>query len=294
MNGKLMWFGTRGREMWVPCPAVNPDYSRLGFEVWSQHLGGGAGGRSSKNAHNAYVLAWGAAKTRDAIRPITDFADGVYDDLDGVNLIYWIDPMAADKNVLNQAWATPSLAVEDARPLVADAYGYRRPGSVNTPTNSYGYPARGAVYTVEDGDAPLDQYIPIPPGFTAWVGLHAEDDAEDYIFVQPVDGYDAVGSPVTLTALGVTTSTRVNASFPSSSSSGIDIYIDPSTPGEFTVYGIIVQILPTGVTPATGGFISGQGHSGCQFRGKPIKTPLSARLDRVSMTATLEETGMWL
>jgi len=89
------------------------------------------------------------------------------------------------------------------------------------------------------------------------------------------------------------TNVRVNTEFPQTESSGIVVKFDPVTTSKtFTLYGLIVQILPTGQAPAAGDFISGQGHSGCQFVGKPSKTPYSAKLDRVGATARLEETGM--
>lgn len=290
MSAKRMWFGTRGYETWVPCPAISPDYARSSFVASADYVTGGGGIRDSKNGHNIYTLSYPATKTRDEVRLITDFADGVFDSADGVNLIYWIDPVAADKNVMSQAWATPALACEDAPPLVTDENGYGRPGWTSMPTNSNRYPARAATYTVPENARVLEQYIPIPPGYTAWVGIHGDEAVGDYFTVQPVDGYDPVGSPMAVTELGVT-STLVNLSVASSTASGLVILID-TTPGEFTLYGIVVQILPTGTSPTPGDFISGQGHSGCQFIGKPAKTPLSARLDRIALAWTLKETGM--
>jgi hypothetical protein len=289
MNRKT-WFGTRGMETWIPTPATAPDYSRSGYSSRADLIRGGAGVRESKNAHNIYVLEWGSKRRADA-RLITDFADGVYDLQDGVNLIYWIDPMARDQNVLAQGWATPSLACEDATPLITDANGTGRPTAVAMPSNAFRYPARAAQYHQTSTSLTLEQYIPIPPGYSAWVGVHG--DTAGRMRVQRVNGYTNVGSPVVPTVLGVT-STLVNTEFASSSSSGIVLQFVPvvGSPVDFILYGLVVQILPTGQSPVAGDFISGQGHAGCQFIGKPAKTPVSAKLDRVSLTARLEETGM--
>ena len=291
-----MWFGTRGQEVWVPTPAINPDYGRTGYSSGvSQGLNGLGFLRESKSAHNSYSLSWPVTKTRDAVRTITDFADGIFDTQDGVNLIYWIDPMAADKNVLCQGWATPSLAAEDGVPLVTDQNGYRRPKAVPTPPNVNRYPARSAEYVINSTSVSVEQYVPIPPGYSAWVGIHGGALAQDRIIVQRVNGFTELGAAVEPTVLAAADSTRVNSEFSSVDSAGIVLkFATVASSITFTLYGLIVQILPTGQAPETGGFISGQGHSGCQFVGKPSKTPYSAKLDRVGMTARLEETGMGL
>lgn len=286
------WFGTRGFETWVPTPAINPDYARSGYQSRADYLGGGAGMRASKNAHNIYTLSWGTTKTRDEARLITDFADGVYDLQDGINLIYWIDPMAADKNVFPQAWATPSLGCEDAPVLVSDAYGFGRPEAVAMAANAFRYPARAARYTQDADSKTLDLYIPIPPGFSLWVGVHGDSNADEHLYAQRVNGYTTVGSAVDLPALGLT-SQRVGTEFSSATSSGVVIGFNTvASPLTFTLYGLCAQILPIGQTPVVGDWISGQGNAGCQFDGKPGKTPYSAKLDRVGLTAKLEETGM--
>lgn len=285
-----MWFGTRGFEAWVPAPSINPDYSRSGHSSRVDYLTGGVGLRESKYAHNVYSLSWGPTKSRDAVRLITDFADGVFDTQDGTNLIYWIDPMAADKNVLSQGWATPSLACEDGPPLVVDSLGDGRPTAVATAANNFRYPARSAFYTQQTDSIVLEQYIPIPPGYSAWVGVHG--DTEDVITVQRVDGYVTVGSAVTPAVMGLTAE-QVNTEFSSADSSGIVLSIaDVGSETTFTLYALVAQILPIGTLPVAGNFISGQGHSGCEFVGKPTKSPYSARLDRVALSARLEETGM--
>lgn len=295
MAKRETWFGTRGMEVWIPTPAINPDYSREGFSSSATGLNGTGHVRDSKSAHNVYVLAWTGTKTREAIRRITDFADGVYDLIDGVNLIYWIDPVAADQNVLAQGWATPSLASEDGVPLVTDANGAGRPKAVPMPPNDYRYPARAAQYTLTPTSLTLEQYVPIPPGYSAWVGIHGDNDAQDMLVVQRVNGYTDVGSEVEPTVLGAATDVRANTEFSSADSSGIVLkFATVGSDETFTLYGLIVQILPIGASPLTGDFISGQGHSGCQFVGKPSKSPYSAALDMVGATARLEETGMGL
>lgn len=287
------WFGTRGMETWVPTPAINPDYARSGYQARAEYLTGGAGIRASKNAHNRYTLSWGPTKSRDEVRLITDFAEHVYDTQDDIDLIYWIDPMAADKNVFAQAWATPSLGCEDAPPLITDSYGFGRPEAVSTPTNSFRFPARGARFSQDADSKTQEIYIPIPPGFAAWVGVHGDEDADERIFVQRVNGYTTVGAAVNMSTTGTLSDVRVTEEFSSAQSSGIVVGFNATDePIQFILYGLCCQILPLGQPPVNGNWISGQGNAGCQFDGQPSKTPYSAKLDRVALTAVLEETGM--
>lgn len=295
MPRRKMWFGTRGQEVWVDAPAISPDYARSGFATRADLVNGGASVRQSKNAHNSYTLSYGPAKKRDSVRMVTDFADGVFDTQPGVNLIYWIDPMARDKNVLPQAWATPALATEDAPALITDSNGYGRPKAVPTPLGGYRYPARSAQYTITPTSLRQEIYLPIPPGFSVFLGIHGDSAAQDALEVQPVNGFTAVGAVVKPTVLGVAAPTLVNTEFASTASSGIVLRVAASgTTKVFTLHGLIAQVLPTGVTPGTGAFISGQGHSGCQFVGNPSLTPYSAKLDMVGASWRLEETGMYL
>lgn len=291
---RQMWFGTRGHERWVPAPVINPSYERIGYAASAQYLGGGFGSRESKNAHNAYTLSWGPSKNRDQIRAITDFADGVFDATTDVDLIFWIDPMAADKNVLNQAWATPALGCSDAPPLITRSTGRGRPVAETVPSGPVRYPALGAHFLQRFDSLTREQYIPIPPGYSAWVGVHGDAAAADRVIVQRVNGYSEVGAPVAPGVLGVVP-TRVNTEFSSVDSSGIVLrFASVGMLAEYTLYGLMVQILPAGQIPDTGDFVSGQGHSGCQFIGKGTRTPYSARLDRMALTIRLEETGMYL
>lgn len=292
MANRQTWFGTMGHERWIPTPAINPEYSRTGFSSEAEYLNGGGGVRESKSAHNSYILSWPPSKTREAIRSISDFADGVFDTTDGINLIHWIDPMAADLNVLNMAWSFPAQASEDGVPLVEDA----RPLAVPTLANDYKYPARSAQYTLRPGDKVLEQYIPIPPGYAAWVGIHGLPSAQGKFVIRPYNGIEPdLDTLIVPNVLAVTTSLRVNTQISSTQYSGFILKLAPvAVNSVFTISGLMVQILPIGQTPERGDFISGQGHSGCQFVGKVSRTPYSAKLNRVAATARLTETGMYL
>jgi len=285
MSDLTMWFGTRGYMKFVPCPLVDSDMSKVGWQSSAQYLNGGTRVRSSVTAHKEYNLAWGLQE-RDNIRTVTDYADGVYGD----ELIYFVDPFAADKNVLPQYWATPALGIEDAPILTGTA----KPAIVQTDSNTNGYPRNSAIYYVVTTDPKKSIYVPIPPGHTAWVGFHGQkpDDSTAYVRVRQAIGTTGYGTSTTLTPLTVDTTTRVNASF-NSSSTVHGIVLDLQGSGTLIMTGLIVQILKTGVTPAEGGFISGQGNSGCKFAEQPKLQNYSSAMDKSALTAKLVEVGAW-
>lgn len=211
-----MWFGTRGFETWIPMPASNSEMSRTGSESAWEGLNGGAGGSSSKSGHKVYNFAWNDS-TADDLVPIVDYAEGVYDTQDGVNLLYFVTPDAALRNALPQNWAHPALAAEDGMPLWWD----NRPDAIATAANPYRYPARTARYSAEGVSQRV--YIPIPPGFSAWVGVHGSATGDAGVQVSPVVG-DGVGAPVKIPMLSVINPQRMNTEFPNSSScSGIEL-----------------------------------------------------------------------
>lgn len=303
MAGK-MWFGTRGYMQHVPMPAFNQDFSKQGFSTSTEGLNGSAQVRTSAASHKVYNMSWNLA-ARDDLRPIVDYHDGLF----GRGLIYFIDPMTSDKNVLPQHWAFPAQSALDA-PILFDT---KRPTTVPTSANSLLYPSTSIQYSMQTEVESV--YLPIPPGMVAWVGVHGSADGWGGVRVTPFTREDVAGAAEYPVLLSVTDSTRVNTAFSSAEWGGIelslgtgvgtfgglypalDLYPSLSTfPREaampatsVVLSGLIVQMLPVGVTPATGNFISGQGHSGCKFEKAPQQTAYSARLDKAGLSAKLVE-----
>lgn len=282
MDENKMWFGNRNYMQWIPCPQVGASYGLSGLQQSSDYLSGGKFIRNSMNKAKTFGLTW-SLTSRENIRGVTDYAEGVY----GAGPIYWADPMTMDTNVLAQAMATPSLGGYDGPSLS----GGPRPELVPTSFNTLGYPTETAIYTTSTDFEPLRHYVPIPPGYTAWVGVHGSLDST-YIMAQPTKGYATSGAPVEVPFLSVTDTTRVNTSFDwSPDVDGIELYL--AAPGVAVLSGIIVQVLKTGTTPQVGGFISGQGHSGCDWESLPARDAYSRALDLMGVSATLTETEQW-
>lgn len=277
-----MWFGNKSRMFWVPCPRVGASYSSTGSSQSGTFLSGGAFRRQTLTAAKVFSLSWPLLASED-IRLITDFAEGVR----GSGPIFWSDPFVMDKNVLAQSFATPSLGAHDGVILSGTD---TRPELVGTAANGLDYPEQSATYTVSASDEPLRHWVPIPPGHVAWVGAHGVPRTGGILVSNTLRGV-ATGTPTPVDVTPVTSLNRVTNSFPSSTLvDGIEVYLGTGT---ITLAGVIVQVLPAGRIPETGGFISGQGHSGATWNDMPVKEMYSAALDLVGLSAELIETEQW-
>jgi hypothetical protein len=284
-----MWFGTRNHEMWVPACVPDSSFTPVGWNTKKQLLNGGSRVRRSKVGHMEYVMEWNP-DTRANLRPIMNFATGVYDDQDGTNLIYFYTPEAMDQNVAASSHGFPGH--ENSMSLVRGVL----PEIVATDANTLGYPARSAYYTLGGTETARNIYYPIPPGYDLHIGFHGAASGDAGVQVIPYAG-SVAGTAVELTPIAVTSTTRTNESFSSSSYTGVEVglLVDEGT---VTATAIIIQILPTGDTPQAGGYISGMGHSGCEFESTPSQTVYrivkAPGQDRIGMAAKLTETGDWL
>jgi hypothetical protein len=273
--------GTRARMLELRAPSVNMPSSKQGYFNKVDYLNGGSSIRRSTAAHKNYTMSWNLI-SRDEARVITDLADGVY----GHGPLYIHDPIAADRNVLPQWWATPSQGLYDGL-VLNDA---ERGESVLTPANTLNFPAESVRYVVDAGRT-RRVWVPIPPGYTAHVGAFGFDGTGGTVVATPTVDALSSGTPVTLTLMDVTDDSRFNETFDSSLYNGVELSLGGA--GTLTLSGIMVQVLETGVTPETGGFISGQGNSGLQFAAQPAYTPYSAALDKVGVVAELTEYYGW-
>ena len=286
MSDKMMWFGNRAHMQWIPCAQAGSDQRTSTSNQGGQFLHGGSYRRQTLNGTKNRQLNWALAP-RDSLRPVTDYHEGVY----GPGPFYWVDPFNADKNVLAQSFATPSLGGYDAITLNG---AIKRPQLVPTNANSLAYPPESALYSLNDvTDYPVRHWIPIPPGHTAWVGVHGSLGSGGAVYARTTKGREAGGTPQELTILPVTSSTRVVDSFDSGTNvDGIEIWVGGT--GTITLSGIMAQVIRTGVAPATGGFISGQGHSGMSFDGDPEVNVYSAAMDLMGVSAAFVETEQWV
>lgn len=284
MSDRKMYFGNRNYMQWIACPEAGSERGSRGVQMSGQYLHGGFFNRQTFNAAKARTLSW-ALSGRDVLRPITDYVEGVY----GEGAIYWLDPFDADQNVLAQSFATPSLGGRGGVVLNGSS---KRPELVPTGSNSLGYPTESAVYELDTAiDAPFRHWIPVPPGYTAWLGAHGSATGTATVYYGTTIGTTpATGAPLAL--LPVNTTTRFSADIAGAAGrNGIELWLGGT--GTLVLAGVMVQVLPNGKQPENGGFISGQGHAGMSFDGYPTKEAYSAALDLVGVSANFIETEQW-
>ena len=276
------FIGTKLQMLPVRAPSVNMPSAKQGFSNELQFTNGGTSVRRSTASHKRYTLTWNSIE-RDDARVILDLADGLY----GPGEIYWYDPFVADRNMLPQWWASPFQGAYDGLPLNAATRGTL----VDTPTNTLNFPLQSIEYTVVQNQS-RTVWIPVPTGYTAHVGAYGQDGTGGTVEVTPTLAGEDAATATTLTLLDVTDDSRFNATFAASSGyDGIELSLGGA--GTITLSGLMVQVLEDGVTPETGNFISGQGHSGVSFLTQPNYTPYSAVYTRAGLAAQFVETGAW-
>ena len=277
-----MWMGTREVMLEVPCPNVGMPSSKNGWFNTLDYLNGGSSVRRSTAASKRYEMTWNSI-TRDEARLILDLADRLY----GTGDIYWLDPFVADKNVLPQMWASPMQGVYDGLPLI----GYPRPtASLGAPQN--GFPVQSAINEVIPGDVSRKIWVPIPAGYSAHIGVYGENGTGGKVYATPTINATSYATPQEITLMDTNNTARANLVVSASSGyTGVELSLGGD--GTILLTGMMVQVLKDGRTPQPGGFISGQGNSGCQFSAQPEYTPYSAAFDNVGLVASFIETGSW-
>lgn len=312
-----MYFGTPKNMQWIPAPDINMEATKSGWKSSTEFLNGGVSLRRSNSAHKRYNFSW-HVNDQDKLQTILDYADGVF----GYAPFYFLDPFAMNRNLLNQQWAFPASAGADALPLIGDA----RPVITDTVSNSYGYPAQTAVYTDFSGTS-RSIYIPIPPGYTAYVGVHGNSSGAAGVNIRSYSvGSDGFQTS-TATMISVDTAQRFgNQTFSGDTVRGIELSIKSGVTGTLSLTGIMVQVLkaPVSTTSSTGfdtgaygaggfggltvsttpipelvgNYISGRGHGGVDFAEQPKLSQYSAALrggaGMIGVSADLWETNPWL
>lgn len=283
---RLMYFGNRNHMQWVKCPEAGATYGSSGSGQSASYLNGGAFRRNTLSAAKTFNMSW-SLTSRDSVRAVTDYAEGVY----GPGPFFWGDPFTMDKNVLAQSFATPSLGGYDG--VILDGSD-KRPELLPTSANELDYPTQSARYVLSAASAQLKHWVPVPSGYTAWVGAHGDPASTGGIRVQPTVRSSSVGARVVVPVTSVTSPDRVTNSFVGGEQAGIELSIGGTTNNSVvTLAGVIVQVLKNGVQPEPGGFISGQGHSGCDWDERPSKNAYSAAMDLVGVSASFIETEQW-
>lgn len=295
-NTDLMWFGTRERMQWIETPMSGANVSTSGTFAEADLVNGGAFVRNSRDAHKSYSFTWGNSADRRLSSLIRAYRNGSY----GTGLIYFLDPMYYETNLLPQRWADPSMALETEAPnLTGDRF---VPSAAITAPNSNGLPVRSAFYSfplnanydgLRDGDS---LFIPIPPGAELLLSAYYAQTGNAYIKVRR---NGVAGETYNLTASGVGATATAPTVLAGGATGGYaELYVGTATSGAAStlqIAGITARLRWPGSDSLTDPFwYTGEGHSGCEFVGSPtVYNNDGINGGHVSLSCELRETGSW-
>ncbi len=266
---RKVYFGNAEKQVWINAPRTGLQAGSNGFSFEQQLLSGRTFIRRSYGSHRRFSPSWlgsiNSDKLEDSLQTIKDFADGVY----GEGPFYWVDPFASTQNVLPPHWAAPALTQLDW-PKIWDIDPFE---VVDTPANLLNYPAKSLKFDYDDTDelsSTKKLRLIIPDGYSLFFGWHGEiHSGEGSVRIDRYQRSDGQVSPLMTTPISVSSSNRTNAIVNGTTYSMVDIYFykAENEVADFTVSGMIAQILPSTSFPEPGAFISGRGTTGIEFGG---------------------------
>lgn len=237
-----MWFGTPTRMGWIDVPVSGADSSPDSWGAAGTTANGLGYALNSWGSHKVYNYEWRSSSTRQMAQKIKSYADGTF----GRGLIYFLDPLAYDTNLLPARWADPSVtANQDGHSLV---YGVDVQSLVSVGGEENGYPVYNSTYNmtgVKPGFRGVEQsvFIPIPTGYTLVMGASYSSSGTSGVFVSPRTDTGATGTPVQLTPLDPDSKNVVEDRF--FGVSGVYLWVGRLTddPGAVSIRGMSARLI---------------------------------------------------
>jgi len=264
---RKVYFGNDQNQVWINAPRTGLNASSQSYYNESQLLNGRVHINRSRGSHRRFSANWlgslNAPELENSLQTIKDFSDGIY----GEGPFYWLDPYATNMNLLPPHWAAPALQ-QQSWPQLWDVAPFEY---VDTASNLLNYPATSVRYTSGDTaeqDSTKKLTLIIPDGYSLHFGWHGQV-ASGSAGVR-IDRYrrsDGSIESVNPDVISVTSSNRTNTIISGTVYSKVDIYFyNPAGDDyDFTVAGMIAQILKGTGYPESGGFVSGRGTTGLEF-----------------------------
>ena len=287
-----LWFGTENYMLWLPTPKTGADVSPQAWSTDGTNLNGGGYVFNSWDSHRQYIFEWSDTSARQVAQLVHSFADGTY----GRGLIYFIDPLIYDTNVLPKRWADPSITLNYEGPSLVKGV-----TPTSTPTSSWKtnmLPIQTTVYDLSSISSGIRNgesvFIPIPDGFTLYLGAIYSATKTGGVYVTPVDMNGNDGTATKLTAVSVSAINLAPDKF--TGLAGVRLWVgktanDTSTVSITAMTGRLAKT--SGVTQV-GPWVGGQGHSGCRIVGKPTYVNnTGVNGGQVGFAATFREVGSW-
>lgn len=277
-----VYFGNATYQTWIKSPQSGMDASPSGYLNKMDFLNGGSSVRRSDRTHREYSMSWsGQMNNTDASQALYVIKD-FYDGLHGDGPFYWVDPFASTSNILPPHWAAPMLAEGEWPNLSATV----------TPTftaqaYSNAYPIKYASYALAGSAVDSNKLtLIIPANSTLNFGWHSTSSGVSAssaagIRIVPYNLSGAAQTAVNPASLLAGGTTRTNTTFDGASISRVEIFLANGSASTSTaaVVALIAQILPTGTSVASGGFISGRGITRLEFGSSPTISYISSAIN---------------
>lgn len=289
------WFGTEERMGFIPTPLSGADMSPSGWEAEGDLLNGGAYVRQSWGTHKEYTFEWPQSSSRQMAQLMKSYRDGSF----GRGLIYFIDPLIYDLNILPARWADPSMVIGSEGS--SQVYGVEPEGVTTSGGMLNGLPVASAYYDLNNVTAGYRDdrdtvFVPIPEGYTLYLGAFHQSTGSGGVFATRVNSNGTLGADTALTMMDNSDTFALPDTF--TGGRGVRLWIGKSSTGSasVTVAGIVARLYKTGTSPVVHGpWSGGMGHSGCRFAGAPTYIANSGvEGGRIGYAASFTEVGDWL
>lgn len=283
-----VYFGTKDKQSWIKAPKTGMKANNAGWSSKTQLLNGRAAVRRSVASHREFNAEWLGdlnSGNQQSLQEIKNYADGLYGD----GPYYFIDPYAANQNVLPPHWAAPMLTDSDWPDL---APGLMKSSTVATVANSY--PIRYVTYTATEGYESTNKLVLIiPPQYKLYFGWHGPSGSVNSgVRITPyLRSTGAAGTDLNPTRINAGGTVRTNLNVDGNTYSYVEIFIASDADQDIDVTAMIAQILPTGTSVASGGFIPGKGTTALEFDTSPEIEYYSSAINngQIGMSASWTE-----
>jgi hypothetical protein len=291
MAGQI-YFGNTEYQTWIKAPNTGMQAGSAGYVSQHQLYNGRAYVRRSHASHRTFSPNWMGSlnSTENSLQTIKNFADGFY----GKGPFYWVDPFAANRNILPPHWASPAMITTDWPDYIPSLTKFYNPESSTT-----GFPSRYVAITNTDSTVESNQRVRliIPQGYTLHFGWFKPTGGDPVGFANPmrIDAYTRGANTYNaITPTGIvigSTTDLTNTTVDGDDYSSVDLYLNVLGGSKANILAMIAQILPTGVSAPTGNFIAGMGTTALEFNNSPQIEYYSANINngQVGMSASLVE-----
>jgi len=267
MAGKV-YFGNANFQTFIVAPLSPMNAGSTGFYSVTELLNGRSFVKRSAASSRKFEPSWnGSLNDTDltlSLETIKSFSSGLY----GSGPFYWIDPYAADNNLMPPHWAAPMLDENDW-PSISNTI----TPTFTAATYTNRYPMKYASYSLPAGHADTKKLtILIPSTHTLNFGWHSTSagisaSSAAGIRVVPYNTSGVAQAAVNPASLLAGGTARTNQTFDGSSYSRVEIFLanGSGSTSVANIVAMIAQVLVTGTTVTAGGFIPGKGTTSLQF-----------------------------